>query len=387
MTLLISPDELRTLVDVETKPCVSIFLRLRRTPAEQDKNRIRLKNLLTQARQILQEQGMRTPDALELLSPAARLIEHGRFWAERDDGLAVFLAPGFSRIYSLPIDFEEAVWVNTQFQLTPLMPLFTGNGRYYVLALSQNELRLLHGTRYTIEDVDLPELPRSLEEALKWDDPESQLQFHTQTAPAPIRGRRRAIFHGHGVGAQIDHKDDILRYFQQINAGLQQILAEEDAPLVLAGVDYLFPLYRQANEYPYLLETGIPGNPELWSARELQHSAWAIVEPYFKAAEAAAIEQYHHLAANGLASNDWQEVLPAAHYGRVQVLFTALDRQQWGRFNEATGQVTLNPEPQPGDRELINEAAVHTFLNRGTVYALESQRVPGGREIAAIFRY
>lgn len=387
MTFLITPDEIRTLVDVETEPCVSIFLHLRRPPAEQDKNRIRLKNLLTQAKQTLQEQGMRAPDALELLSPAANLIEHGRFWAERDDGLAIFLAPGFSRIYSLPLNFDEAVWVNTEFQLTPLMPLLTGNGRYYVLALSQKELRLLHGTRYTIEDVALPEVPRSLEEALKWDDPESQLQFHTQTAPATVRGRRRAIFHGHGVGAQIDRKDDILRYFQQINAGLQQILAEEDVPLVLAGVEYLFPIYRQANEYPRLLNTGIPGNPELWSARELQQSAWAIVEPYFKEAEEAAIEQYHHLAANGLASNEWQEVLPAAHYGRVQVLFTALDRQQWGRFDEETGEVTLHLEPEAGDRELLNEAAVHTFLNRGTVYAVESQRVPGGEAMAAVFRY
>src|SRR5690606_30277995 len=96
MTFLITPDEIRTLVDVETEPCVSIFLHLRRPPAEQDKNRIRLKILLTQAKQTLQEQGMRAPDALELLSPAANLIEHGRFWAERDDGLAIFLAPDFS---------------------------------------------------------------------------------------------------------------------------------------------------------------------------------------------------------------------------------------------------------------------------------------------------
>jgi len=41
------------------------------------------------------------------------------------------------------------------------------------------------------------------------------------------------------------------------------------APLVLAGVEYLFPIYQEANTYPDLVEEGITGNPENLKPEEL----------------------------------------------------------------------------------------------------------------------
>ena len=68
-----------------------------------------------------------------------------------------------------------------QFDLKPLLPLFTAGGRYYQLAISQNQVRLFEGTRFGINETDLRDAPRSLEEALKYDVRESQLQAHTGT--------------------------------------------------------------------------------------------------------------------------------------------------------------------------------------------------------------
>jgi hypothetical protein len=46
------------------------------------------------------------------------------------------------------------VIVSERFHVKPLLPLLSGDGRFYVLALSQNEIRLLQGTRYSVEQVD-----------------------------------------------------------------------------------------------------------------------------------------------------------------------------------------------------------------------------------------
>jgi len=126
-------------------------------------------------------------------------------------------------------------------------------------------------------------------------------------------------------------KDYILRYFPQVDGGLRNLLGDEGAPLVLAGVEYLLPIYKEANSYPHLVDEGIEGNPEELSAKELHEQPWAIVHPLFLAAQKEAAAQYRHLASAGSeqASSDLKEVVPAAYHGRVETLFVAVGLQKW----------------------------------------------------------
>ena len=65
---------------------------------------------------------------------------------------------------------------------------------------------------------------------------------------------------------------------------MYEVLREEQAPLVVAAVDYLLPIFRQASAYPHLLQRGIEGNPDRLSEKELHDRAWTLVEPSFQAA-------------------------------------------------------------------------------------------------------
>jgi hypothetical protein len=49
--------------------------------------------------------------------------------------------------------------------------------------------------------------------------------------------------------------------------------------------------------------------------------------------------------------------------------------------------VDLHPEPQPDDEDMLDFAAVHTFLNGGHVYTVEPEEMPNNQLVAAIFRY
>jgi hypothetical protein len=280
----------------------------------------------------------------------------------------------------VPFDFEELVVVAGRFHVKPLLPLLSGDGRFYVLALSQNEVRLLQGTRYSVGEVDLEEVPAGLAQALRYNDSEKQLQFHTATRTPGGKGERPAIFHGHGVGTN-DVKTDI------VDEGLQGLLRDEQAPLVLGGVDYLLPIYREANTYPHLVDEGIKGNPEELRVEELHEQAWAIVHPLFLAAQKEATAQYKRLAGTEQASNDVGEILWAPYHGRVQTLFVAVRLRRWGAFDPGTDEVQLHEEAGPGDEDLLDFAAVQTFLNGGTVYAIEPQKVPGEVPLAAVFHY
>jgi hypothetical protein len=156
---------------------------------------------------------------------------------------------------------------------------------------------------------------------------------------------------------------------------------------VLAAVEYLFPLYREANTYQHVVEEGITGSPENMKPEELQAQAWEIVEPIFLQEQQEAIERYKELAAAGRTSNDVKEVVPAAYFGRVDQLFVAVGVRQWGSFNAETSTIDLHPEANPGDEDLLNAAAIQTLLNGGTVYAVEPEKVPDEAPLAAVFRY
>lgn len=337
----------------------------------------------------LRASGLRSADVENLLEPVDALLENEHFWQYAADGLVLFRSANVFRLYQLPIPVKDHVVVSDHFYLKPLLPLLTGNERYYILAFSQNDIRLLEGTHYSVSEVELPEeFPESLAEALKYDVTDNLVRYHSSSSGAQVGkgGRRAVIFHGQGVGID-DSKDNLLRYFQEIDRGLRELLRDETAPLVLAGVAYLFPIYREANTYPHLLEEGIAGNPDKLKAETLHERAWAILEPYALQPQHEAAARYKDARGTERASSTLREVLPAAFSGRVESLFVALDQEQWGSYDPATNTLSLHTEAEPGEEDLLNVAALQTLLHGGTVYAVERSAVPGEALVAAVFRY
>ncbi|HBB35060.1 MAG TPA: hypothetical protein DDZ80_25670 [Cyanobacteria bacterium UBA8803] len=388
---VLSIEELRSLVEQTQGLCVSIYMPIYRLSTEVQQNPIRFNNLLRQAEQLLEENGLEHREALELLQPIQELIDadSDNFWQQQNDGLAIFIAEGVNHYYSVPLAFDELVIVTDYFHLKPLLPVLTGDGRFYVLALSQQGIRLLECTRSSAKEIELEDVPKSIDEALLYDETAKDGQFRISTSKGGTSNpfQQAGSFHGQGSPDRDKHQEDILQFFHAVDDGLQKYLKGKRAPLVLAGVEYLFPIYREANTYPCLVEEGLTGNAKILKPEELQAQAWEIVEPIFLREQQEAIEQYNELAAAGRTSNDVKEVVPAAHYGRVDRLFVAVGVQKWGCFNPDTNTIELHPEAEVGDEDLLNSAAIQTILNGGTVYAVEPEKVPDNAPLAAVFRY
>lgn len=372
--------DLRELMVQPNTPCVSLFMPTHRGGSEQDP--IRAKNLLRSAEKELSACAMRGRDIHRLLSPARRLFEDASFWKRQSDGIAFFLAPNFARIFRLPFIFPEIAVVASHFQLKPLLPMLSGDGRFYVLAISQNHVRLLQGTAHHVHNVDLAGVPTSLHEALKFSDRDEPIRLQARRPGGA--GEWGRAFHGEGLGV-VDLKDDLLYYFQHVDRGLHDFLRTERVPLVLASVAHLWPIYREANTYPHLIEQGIPGNPDRLSDKELHERAWAIVQPQFQQAQDSASALYQQLAGTGRTNNNVAEAVSAACQGRMEFLFVASGDEQWGTYLPAGATVNIHEKKEPGDEDLLNVAAIHTLLRGGMVYVVPTTKVPGGRAIAGIY--
>ncbi len=377
---LFNREQLEELIHGCQSPCISVFI-----PTEPgvggEKNKIQFKNQLQEAEKQLENYGLEGEKPREFLAEAYTLLESSAFWANQRQGFAAFISRNSFYYYRVPVSLEARVFVGEQFYLRPLLPLIVEDGRFFLLAISQNQLRLFEGTRDYLNELDLEDVPRSMREALPAEELPDQMQHHGG-------GGGHAIFHGHGATGKEHEKKDILRYFHRVDEGLRGIISDKQRPLVLAGVQYEREIFEQATDYPNVLSDGVEGSPDRLGVNELHQRAWQVVQPYFAECEQEAREQYNELKTTERTSDDLRNVLIAAHQGRVLYLFVNKEATRWGSFDEESGEVYVHEEPVFSDSELLNVAAVHTHLNQGNVFEVPPQEMPdSGKPVNAVFRY
>ena len=217
-------------------------------PGSQEEDATRLKNLLRTAEDDLARRGVKGAEAQGLLAPGRALLEDRPFWLRADKGLALLLGPEGAQVFRLRWPVPESVRVADRYHVRALLPFVDMCSAFWLLAISQKRVRLFEGSTATLEEVPAEGVPESLAVAMRWDDFEKDsLQYHSGTSGTG--GRRPAVFHGTGETAV---KGELARYFRAIDRGLHDHLRDSRAPLILAGVDYLLPIYREVNTYGHL---------------------------------------------------------------------------------------------------------------------------------------
>lgn len=383
---VITRDDIRDLLQIPDSPCVSIYMPTFRAGAETQQNPIRFKNLLRSVQERFEAQGMRDADAAELLTPLRELVDDQAFWQTQSDGLALFFSPGTFRAFRIPADVSELAVVENRFHLKPLFSLLNSDGRFYILAISLKNIRLIAATRHRAEEVELPpDVPRSFEEAL---GPLTRNYTQLQAGTSTRTVSRSPIFHGHGT-AEDDLKAEMQQFFNLADKALLKHM-DRSLPVVLAGVEYLLPRYKGTTEHPRVLDEGLTGNAEGLSPSELRDMALEIVEPILNEDRRKDTERYGDLMGSGRASSRYEEILPAAHDGRIDTFFVARGVRLWGSYDITSRKASVQKDQsqqQNGQEDLLDLAAVQTFLNGGNVYAVPQEEIPDGQTMAAIFRY
>jgi hypothetical protein len=350
---LFNRTDLLELLQHQTPPCVSLLMPTTRGGQAQD-----LKSWSTrigEAEERLRELGVRPPDADNLLRPARNLLSEPPFWLNVSNGLAGFLSPGFARFYRVPYSVPDEVLVGSAFHVKPILPLLHGEGRFYLLILSDRDVRLLQCTEQTVHEFDL----------------QSE--------------GREGLLRGLGISGDTT-KRGLLNFFQEVDRRLHPFFESEDKPVLLAGPLDVLKVYRGTNRYQHLLPEDVDCRPDTLTVAQLRDRAWPVVQRYFQDARGKYANLYHQFLGTGHASGDLEQILNSAHQGQVMVLFTALGRAKWGKFDAATGKVEVHERAEANDEDLLNLAAVHTLAHRGHVYAVAPNDVPGGGLIAALYR-
>lgn len=363
---------------------ISLFMPTHRFGRGIDADRLRFKNLVAGVEGKL-EKTMRRAEIDALLAPAHQLRDDAMEWQYMSDGLAMFLSEGQHKTYRVAAPMPALATVGDKPVLGPMLRLLSGDGSFLLLALSQREIRLMEGSRNTVEEVQLTNISTNLKDAITPREPRSE----TVARSAAGRGSRGgpAIFYGHGADDREEKAIEVEQFLRSVSAGLKEILVGQTLPMVLVGLESLVVAYRGVNGYANLVEEAVEHNPDKLSAEELHKMAWPLIERRIRSDRERVIDRFKQLNGTGLVSGDLETVSAAAAEGRVETLFVKADPWCWERvIDDDTPVVELGVDERFADCERVDAAAAAVLKANGRIFAT-SEIVAPGSEVAGILRY
>lgn len=367
---------------------ISIYLPTYRSGVDIRQNSVRFKQLLREAEANLYDMKWRKEDVERFLKPATQLIPDRKFWQHQSDGLALFITDNGISYFRIPFGFKESVTISNKIYIKPLLPLFSGNGEFNILALSKNAVRFFKCTRNNVLEMGLEGAPSSMIDMQVEDDYEDP---DTRTS---LRTGSNELVYNKATQSQNNENDyernELTRYFRAIDNALMNFHeGEEKGPLVLAGVEYLIPIYREKSNYPNIVEDFIRGNPEILSSEELHKRAWEIVEPIFQEDQEVAKNKYNQFSSqkNNLVLSSLDRIIPAAFNGQIESLFIDKDASEWGNFNHDNNILERKEEGSNGAEDLVEYASLLTLSRGGKVFALDNNQILNEETVAAVLRY
>jgi len=368
---------------------LSFYMPLSRTGREVMQAPILLKEMRSRAAAELEARGCGPDAAAELLEPIDRIYEGTEVAILQGAGLAVLSSTGFSASFLLPEEPPAMVSVDKRFALEPLLPLLFEDGRFFLLALSLNAVRLWEADRLHLREVSFEGMDTNLRDALHLEEDEAYHMFHAG-APASGRNTGSSMFYGYGGGGgdNKDGKRNILEFFRLIDKGVRLKLPDSDTPLMLTGVESLMPIYRQANSHPSLLDGFVPGNQDAIPDRDDLHAkAWMAFGEERDRGKKRVLALYQERLASPLAVSGLRNVIQAAHQGRVNLLFVRKGARQWGWFDPSEYRIEFADGPVADAEELFNRSCILALTTGAKVYMLNDGEIPEGADIAALCRY
>jgi Bacterial archaeo-eukaryotic release factor family 3 len=380
-------DDLDELLACDRGPAVSIYLPTHQAGREVRQDEIRLRNLLAEAAKRLGKHH-RAPEVAKLLQPAQRLVGDEAFWRHQDRGLAVFLAPGFDRIHKLPVEVSEELAIGRHFRIRPLLAVVDPADWYWVLTLTAGRARLYQGSRWSFAEMRGLDLPQGIDEI--YDETVYEEAHYAAPTGRPSRGPA-GLAKAQSFGPAPDelHKAQLIEFMRRVAAAVEPVIRRQPAPVILAATPEIDGNFRDLALWKDLLPDGIPENPDAMAAEELHRRAWDRVLPRQDKLRADALGRLHSLIGNRdpKAATRAEDIVKAAHYGRVDRLFLSDGAVLWGRFDEAQDRVVAHGSPADGDDDLFDYAALMTLRQGGPVTLVERAQLPPGAPAAAILRY
>jgi hypothetical protein len=361
--------EIISLNKVRAPACVSIYLKTTPLTQQSDASRIELGNLARMAREQLEAVGLDKRELAALMEHLDDLQQDEAFWSVQANSLAVLATPDTLRTFRLANALTPMVQVSDRFHLKPLLRAITFPHSAFVLALSENAVRLVEvHADLPANTVKVDGLPKDAASAV------GKSTLNDRTASTRIQASE---------GQNIRFR----QYARKVDAALRPVLAGVDTPLVLAATGRLASVFRSVNSYPNLLPGGIEDSPDRITDADLAAASRPVLDEAYAAEVETAKALFETRSSDGRATTDLSDAARAATFGAIDTLLVDIDSVVHGSIDETTGELRFADGADATSYGIVDEIAGRALAHGARVMGVRSADIPGQGELAAILRY
>lgn len=343
--------------------CVSIYFPTSTVPADAEHTRLAARNLFAQAMELVDKQAD-TQTANTIREELDGLLDDREFWTRMGRSLAIFVSTRAAMSFRLPNLLTNYVSVSDRFAIIPLLRAVTFPHAAHVLAISQNDVRLIElDPENAPRQVDLPEMPS---------DAASTVNI-IPGGGRPSRGRLQ--------GAE-GRKVKLAQYARAVEQAIRPLLNGTSLPLVLAAAEPMASIYRNVNAYAGLVDEGIPGNVDSQTDNQLGGAARKILDDVYAAELVALTERFAQLRDSQRAITDLSDLARAATTGAIDTLVVNMEESEPGEVSP-DGALVL----EEGPNDVLEEITRRAIGTGARVLAVRAEDVPAGVQAAAVLRY
>lgn len=384
MTHRLTIESLSELTALHEAPCLSLFQPTHRSIPDNQQDPIRFRNLIKVLNQSLQQR-YSAAQIKKLLEPFESLAGDPMFWNYTKDGLAVFAAPGFVRVYLLQQTMPERAIVADSFHVKPLRRFLQAVDRYQVLALSRDKFRLFEGHRDALDEIKIAaDIPQTIQQALGSELTDSRHTAASYGGVGPMKGSMHRAHGGRKDALALDDE----RFFRFVDRQVNEHYSKKSQqPLILAAVKEHHHLFHKVSRNPYLMEEGLPVNPEGFTLDELRRRIWEIIAPQYHAKQTALVEAFSDAKARQLGHDNLQQVATAAAHGRVDTLMIEEGHHVEGRLDHEAGKIETAQVSDPDVDDVLDDLGELVEKMGGKVWIVPSKQMPSKTGLAAIYRH
>lgn len=378
----ITTETINTLLTHQDGNVLSIYMPTHSTPTPPNisENQTRFKNLIRRGFEALGSVGDKRK--LEILErQLEQKIDDLPFWHDMCSSLAIFADEDGYRLYHLPIEIAEQVYVGDTYDVIPLLQLKSLNRPYYVFALAQHEPKLLHGDLYGLEPVDIS-FPESMEVALNIDE-----MFINSNTIRAGSGSMKTSPHGQGDSQEAGGEERLM-YFRILDKRIaESSKIDKTVPILIAATDSEAGDFRAISKLPNLLGRHLGGNRTKENLHELHMAATALIMDETVEPEIRQIaELYQKSVGAERATNDVAAIERAAREGRVGTLIlSALNRSRDSIGNRL--KETFVEEIKGERKQKILTLIGDVVRTGGSIELFPRQLMPEQVTVAAVYRY
>lgn len=319
-----------------------------------DEDRIRLRNLLSDARTQVQSHldGRDAKAVLANLDQAAESVEiRGGSY-----GVVIVATADQGQAHLVPFPIKEGVLVDRTPATRYLIQGMRRSPRSRVLVVSDHSARLFEGIRYDMIEVTDYGFP-----------------FASDITPKD----NRAIAGKFAQDPGGDPKEAYRKYFRTVDAGLTQASSGDPLPLIIAGVRNSAELFEDVSSNVGSVVGRLDGSYEQANAHDIGEAAWKVLREVLKARRDEVVEDLNNRLHTAKAVAGMDEVWQYAREGRGRLLVVEEDYKHTPSVEVDLRLVRVEDSSvDPSDisvmQDPVDELVEHVVRAGGTVEFLAS---------------